>query len=68
MREERGHEFESRQLRSGDGDLMRNNTATCNLMMVDDWCGYRVKIIFFAILNIVFCFSDPVLKSLPSAL
>ena len=42
MREERGHEFESRQPRSGD--LMRNNTATCNLMMVDDWCGYRVKI------------------------
>ena len=47
MREAKGHEFESRQPRSGD--LMRNNTATCNLMMVDDWCGYRVKINFFAI-------------------
>ena len=56
MREERGHEFEFENSNHG------------NLMMVDDWCGYRVKIIFFAILNIVFCFSDPVLKSLPSAL
>ena len=47
MCEARSHEFESRQPQSGD--LMRNNTATCNLMMLYDWCGYRVKINFFAI-------------------
>ena len=46
-------------------DLTRNNSETCDLMTLDDWCDYRVKIKCFAIFKS--CFSDPVSKSLPSA-